>query len=93
MQFVDHAWVQFKGRMSIRLAAGFAALCAAIVAYPTVLLGALAYFPGNYRAFAAGGVFVVVLGVPTLTALIKQPKLAEKIEQAKAASTETPDAE
>jgi hypothetical protein len=80
IQFVDAAWVQFKNKISIRLAAVFAAASAAVVAYPSILLGALAYFPEHYRAFAAGGIFVILFAVPTLTALIRQPKLEAKVE-------------
>ena len=90
IQFVDQAWLQFKNKMSIRLAAVFAAATAAVVAYPSLLLGLLAIFPNGSRGFLAGGVFVLVFGVPTFTALVKQPKLTAKIEE-KNGAPEQPD--
>lgn len=88
MKLVDNWLVQFKGKMSIRLAAVFAAATAAVVAYPGLLIGLLSVFPENYRGFLAGGVFILVFGLPVLTVLIKQPKLEAKIEEKQNAPTD-----
>jgi hypothetical protein len=74
--------------MSIRLAAVFAAASAAVVAYPSLLLSLTDNFPASTKAFISGAVFVLMFGIPTLTALIKQPKLEAKVEVAKAAAVD-----
>jgi hypothetical protein len=88
IQLVDQWWIQLKGKVSVKLAAAFAAAVAGVVAYPSLLVGLLAYFPGGYRAFAAGGAFVLVFAVPVITALIKQPKLEAKVVEAKIVAAE-----
>lgn len=97
IQLVDAWWVQFKNKMSIRLAAVFGAASAIIVAYPSLLLSLTDNFPGHYKAFVSGAVFMIVFGVPTFTALVKQPKLEAKVaakveEKAEMESNDAPTA-
>lgn len=88
MKLVEYWWIIWWRRASTWLAALFAAVTTAVVAYPSLLLGLLAYFPDGYRAFLAGAVFVIMFAVPVVVALVKQPKLRAKVQEAKDASSD-----
>lgn len=64
-------------RWSTWLALLYAAVTAAVAWNPGFLLGLLAYFPGNSRAFICGALFVICFGIPVFTALVKQKNLQE----------------
>ncbi len=81
MHLIENWGMIWWRRASTWLAALFALVTGSIVAYPGLLLGLLAYFPDGSRAFLAGAVFVIVFAVPVITAIVKQPKLAAKVEE------------
>lgn len=64
---------QWHKMWSVRLAAFAAALGAAIVAAPQMMLGLLAYVPEDWRPAAAAVTAVVSFVIPTLLRLWKQP--------------------
>ena len=77
MRFIAH-WRLWWRRWSTWLAGLFAAATAAIVAYPSLLLGLMSFFPDDYRGFFAGAVFVIVFAVPVLVGQLSQKKLVQK---------------
>lgn len=61
---------------SIQLAALFAAIAAAIMANPSLLLGLIGFVPERLRPFAAVVTFVVTFIIPTLARLLHQPAIS-----------------
>lgn len=82
MKFVNDARLWWR-RWSTWLAAFAAAVAAGMVASPSLLVGLVAFVPGEWRPFLAGAVFVLVFIVPVLVTHLKQPKL-EEMRDAKA---------
>jgi hypothetical protein len=76
MEFINGARLWWR-RWSTWLAAAFAAVVATVTASPSLFLGLLAIFPGNWRYALAGALFVLCLGLPVLTVSLKQKKLEE----------------
>jgi len=87
LEFIEDCAKLWWRRWSTWLAGIFAAAAASFVAYPSLLLGLVAFIPEDYRGFLVGAVFAIVLVIPVLTAAIKQPKLTEKIEEIKNAQS------
>jgi type VI protein secretion system component VasK len=83
MKFVNDARLWWR-RWSTWLAAFAGAVAAAMVAAPGLLVGLVGFFPGEWRPFLAGAVFVLVFIVPVLVTHLKQPKL-EKLRDGQAA--------
>lgn len=80
MQLIDN-WKSKVWRLwSVRLAALFAALAAAIMANPGLLLGLIGFVPESLRPLAALATFVVTFAIPTLVRIVHQPKCAEKTD-------------
>lgn len=61
-------------RWSTWLAVVYAAVTAI---NPGHLIELLSMFPEHYRGFVSGGLFVLLAGIPIITAAIQQPKLEE----------------
>lgn len=76
---VSH-WNLWWRRWSTWLAALYAAATASVVAYPTLFLGLVGFFPVGWRGFVAGACFILVFAVPVLVTHLRQPKLKAKID-------------
>ena len=74
-------WELWWRKWSTWTAGLFAAITASVTAYPSLLLGLVAYFPGEYRAFLCGVVAIIVFVIPIVVTHLCQPKLVEKREQ------------
>lgn len=72
MKLIDEWKDCLKRAWSIRLAALFAALAAAMMANPGLLLGLINFVPERLRPLAAAATFIVTFALPTLTRLMQQ---------------------
>lgn len=79
IELVSH-WRMWWRRWSTWLAGLFAALVAAVMANPGLLVGLVQFFPDEWRGFFAGATAVLVFVVPVLVTHLRQPKLKEKID-------------
>lgn len=77
MRLIEDARLWWR-RWSTWLAAAFATVVATVTATPSLFVGLLTLFPGNWRYALAGALFVLCLGLPVLTVNLRQRKLEEK---------------
>lgn len=79
MRLVAH-WRLWTRRWSTWLAGIYAAASAVIFANPSIFLGLVGFFPGEWRGFAAGALFVILFAVPVIVTQLSQPKLKAKCD-------------
>lgn len=81
MKLIEFWTVHLKKSWSIRLAAVFGALTAALVASPQLLLGLINFVPEEWRPIAALVSGAIAFVLPALSRLISQPKLEAALEE------------
>lgn len=88
IRLIDN-WAKIWWRKwSTWLALLYAAVTTAIAWNPGFLLGLLAYFPGDYRAFLCGALFIICFAVPVAVAMMKQKNLQGLGDAGKSAKEE-----